>query len=119
MSGIPVDSPYDYQLREAVDNWVKVHSGRLLNYVDDLKAAGYFNEWDSGRWKSTFFYDSENPYCIETDTIEDAIAYINYMHDTLLPELEAKTVKKLSRRSPILFWDSIIPQIWQSLLMKH
>lgn len=94
VSGIPVDSPYDYQLREAVGNWVKVHSGSLLNYVDDLKAAGYFNEWDSGRWKSTFFYDSENPYCIETDTIEDAIAYINYMHDTLLPELEAKNGEK-------------------------
>lgn len=94
VSGIPIDSEFDDTLLIAVDNWVKAHPGKLLTYVDELKATGFFDEWDLDKWKLTFLYDSDNPYSIETDTTEDALAYISYMRDSLLPELEEKDKNK-------------------------
>ena len=92
VSDVPEDSPYPYDdmLRMAVDDWVKAHPGRLLSYVDELKAVGFFDEWELDEWKTTYFYDSDHPYYIETDTTEDAVAYISYIRDSLLPELEEK-----------------------------
>ena len=97
VSDVPQDSPYPYDdmLLIAVDNWVKSHPSGLLTYVDELKAVGYFDEWDLDEWISTYFYDSDNPYCIETDTTENAIAYISYMRDSLLPELKEKDRNQL------------------------
>ncbi len=94
ISGIPIDSEFENGLRIAVDNWVKAHPGKMLTYIDDLKAVGFFDEWKIDEWKSAYFYDSNNPYSIETDTTEDAIAYISYIRDSLLPELHEKDLNQ-------------------------
>ncbi len=99
---MPEDSVHGVLWREAIDQWVERHPPSLLSYVEELRTAGYFDEWESSDWIYHFFYDSQDPYCIETDTSEDAIAYISVLRNSLLPELEAEYGKDSLQSSSTL-----------------
>lgn len=90
ISGIPDESKYGDKLAEAIGKWVKKNPVKLADIGDDLMGMGYFDEWKLQDFKFTYFYDSNNSNLIETDTVNDGLAYVDYLGNSLLPTLEEK-----------------------------
>ncbi len=89
VGNMPDHVVYESELRLAVENWVEAHPDKLPTYANDLKAVGYFDEWDADDWISNYLYNSEDPYCLTIKTADDALVYINFLRGTMLPEWEA------------------------------
>ncbi len=90
LKDVPESSSYEYELEKAVDMWVKNNPGKLPEIKDSLMDIGYYDEWNEDDWRQTYFHDTVNAYKIEVDTIEEALAYMDYQRTFLIPELEEK-----------------------------
>lgn len=88
--GIPEDGSYKTKLKDALDQWVKKHPGRLALIGDALMESGYYDDWDGDDWEDTYIDPSSGPGQIRTDTVNDALDYIRYMRDTVLPKMESQ-----------------------------
>ncbi len=86
---MPDSVVYESELRLAIENWVEAHPDKLPTYANELKAVGYFDEWDADDWISNYLYNSEDPYCLTIKAADDALVYINFLRGTMLPEWEA------------------------------
>ncbi len=89
INGIPEGSKYGSKLKEAMDEWVKEKPIAVPAVGDALEESGYYNGWTEDDWKSVYFYTSSRPDRIQAKTMDEAIAYIAYMRDTLVPRLES------------------------------
>lgn len=100
VSSIPEGSSYQKVLKDAVDDWVNEKPGKLPQVGDELIKADYFKDWDLSSWKDAYLYSYTDPYHIRTQTLDEAIEYVGYMRNSILPILEPKfgeeEFKKLS-----------------------
>lgn len=87
---MPDSVVYESELRLAIEHWVEAHPDKLPTYENDLKAVGYFDEWDADDWTSNYLYNSDDPYCLTIKMADDALVYINFLRGTMLPEWETE-----------------------------
>lgn len=91
LSGVPEDSSVlKTEMEDAVEEWILNNPGKLTMVGDALIESGYFDEWSKDDWHGTFFYSSLEPYQIREETLKDALAYLNYLKNTVIPTVEGK-----------------------------
>lgn len=84
MESIPEDSSHKYSLEQELKSWIEENPEKLLATGDGLIASGYFDGWISSQWNTMFF--NNDPY---VGSINDALEYIAYLRDTILPMAQA------------------------------
>ncbi len=84
VQGIPEDSSYKYGLQKELDSWIEENPVKLLETGDELIASGYFDDWISSQWSTVFFYNEP-----QVDSMADAVKYMVYLRDTILPLAQA------------------------------
>lgn len=90
LSGIPEEENYGSDFKEALDAWVKEKPESVALVGEALKESGYYKEWSEDDWKSTYFHLSTDPYQIATGTADEAMAYVSYLRDVMVPSLESE-----------------------------
>ena len=85
---IPEGSGYQSKLSDAVEKWVEQNHARITSIGDELMAADYYKDWTMDDWKSAYFYSSLDEGKIRTSTADEALGYVSYLRNTLLPKLE-------------------------------
>ncbi len=88
--GLPEDKSYARELGEALEKWVEANQEQTLPMYEALEEAGFYGEWSCYDWKSAYFYDSLEPYDIQAETVDDALAYITNIRESLLPRMESE-----------------------------
>lgn len=84
MESIPEDSSHRYGFKEELDSWIEDNPVKILAVGDELIASGYFDGWISSKWNEVFFY--KEPH---VGSIDDAVKYMGYLRDTILPLAQA------------------------------
>lgn len=84
LQGIPEDSNYKYGLQKELDSWIEDNPVKLMETGEELIASGYFDDWISSKWSTVFFYNEA-----QVDSMADAIKYMVYLRDTILPLAQA------------------------------
>lgn len=123
VGNMPDNVVYESELRLAIDNWVEAHPDKLPSYANDLKAVGYFDEWDADDWISNYLYDSDDPYCLTIKEADDALVYINFLRGTMLPEWEEEYGEQSFRTSSELgeasyYVTNLAPTVTEKLHFK-
>lgn len=77
-----------YYLEDAVDYWVKSNPGKLAKTGDALMESGYFEDWTYYDWKQYFFHDSIKPDLVRAENADEALEYVAYLKNVLVPKLE-------------------------------
>ncbi len=90
ISGIPANSSYAEKFREAVGKYIRENPAKTAAAVPDLEKTEYFKDWSLDDWKRTYLYSYTEPGLIQTDTADEAIAYISCLRGSMLPMLEAE-----------------------------
>jgi hypothetical protein len=91
LSGVSEDnSVLGRELENAVEEWIMNNSGKLITVGDALIESGYFDKWSRDDWYDTFFYSSLGPYQIREANLEDALTYLDYLKNTVIPTVEGK-----------------------------
>lgn len=90
ITGVPADSKYEDAWLDAVNDWIREKPGKIIKTGEELTEIDYFKDWELKDWKRTYFYNNTYPGLIKLDTADDAIGYISYVRDTMLPMLESK-----------------------------
>lgn len=90
ITGVPGDSKYEDAWADAIEKWIREKPGKIIKTGEELTGIDYFKDWELKDWKWTFFYNDTNPGLIKLDTVDDAIAYISYVQDSMLPVLESQ-----------------------------
>ena len=105
---IPEDSRFKTRWEDTIERWIKANPGKAILVGDALIDAGYFDSWSAADFRKLYFYSSVNPYRIQTDSIEDALTYVDYVHKTLLPlqetELSGNSCQKESSLSENMYY---------------
>ena len=89
INGIPDDSKYGSKWKEVMDQWVKEKPIAAVAAGDALAESGYYDQWTEDDWKSVYFHNSSRPDQIRAATMDEALAYIGYVRETLVPRLES------------------------------
>ncbi|MDE7223386.1 MAG: DUF4352 domain-containing protein [Acetatifactor sp.] len=84
MESIPEDSSHKYSVQQELEGWIEENPEKMLTIGDGLIASGYFDGWISSNWNTMFFYDEAY-----AGSIDDALEYIVYLRDTILPMAQA------------------------------
>lgn len=99
---IPEDSNYDSKLEDAIEAWVKNKPEQIVGAGSEFINSAYFEDWDLDDWKSNYFYNHSEDGPIYTDSGAEALAYIGFLRESMLPELEAEFGRdKLLKKSEI------------------
>lgn len=84
LKSIPEDIGNKYSLQKELDGWIEENPEKMLLTGDGLIASGYFDGWSSSQWKTMFFYNEPH-----VGSVDDALEYIVYLRDTILPMAQA------------------------------
>lgn len=90
LEDIPEDAGYARELKDLIDTWIEENPASLSSIGDELIAIGYFDDWTTFDFDKTYFYNYVDGDPIRTDTIDEGIAYISYLRESMLPMLEDK-----------------------------
>lgn len=97
LNNVPEDKSYGSKLEDAADQWIRANPVKAVDMGEELKKGGYYENWSSSDWTNAYVYDYGDPYRLKTDTIDEALEYIAYVKDSVLPELtSADTLKETS-----------------------
>lgn len=91
LAGVPEDSSVlKTEMEDAVKEWILNHPGNLATVGDALIESGYFDDWSLNDWRSAFFDSSLASCQIREETLEDALTYLDYLKNTVIPLIEGK-----------------------------
>ena len=90
LKDVPEDARYADGLKDAIDTWIEDNPASLADIGDELTAMGYFDDWSRQDWEQTYLYSYVDGDPVRAETIEDALAYVSYMRDSMLPVMEGK-----------------------------
>lgn len=90
MKGIPAEAKYADGLRDAIDLWIQENPVSISVIGDELIAAGYFDDWSDQDWTQTYLYSYVEEDPVRAASVEEGLAYIRYLRDTMLPAMEEK-----------------------------
>lgn len=100
LSGVPEDSgTLSTELEDVVEKWILNNPGELTAIGDALMENGYFDDWSKDDWSGAFFYSSLAPYQIREATLGDALAYVDYLKNTVIPTVGEKYGEDSFRRT--------------------
>lgn len=89
-AGMPDDESYAMKFQDTVDQWIEENPRNISETMDALMQAGYFEDWEKGDWNQTYIHSYLNDDRIKADTAQEALAYVNFVHEGLLPVLSEK-----------------------------
>lgn len=84
MESIPEDGSHQYGFQKEIDSWIEDNPVKMLATGDELIASGYFDDWISSKWRTTFFYND-----VQVGSIDDAVKYMKFLRETILPIAQA------------------------------
>lgn len=84
MESIPEDSSHRYGFKQELDSWIEDNPVKMLAVGDELISSGYFDDWISSKWRTTFFYND-----VKVGSMDDAVKYMKFLRETILPIAQA------------------------------
>lgn len=90
LNGIPAEAKYADGLRDAIDTWIEENPVSLSVLGEELHAGGYFDDWSEQDWSQTFLYSYVDGDPVQAASVEEGLAYISTLRDTMLPAMEGK-----------------------------
>lgn len=88
--GIPEDSSYKSEFEEAIKQWMEYHPIRVVDYGAEMLSSDFYSGWSSDDWKDMYFLDYNRPDHVKAENVGEAIAYLNYLRNQMMPKLEAE-----------------------------
>lgn len=87
---VPADAKYADEFRDAVDTWIEDNPVSLTDMGDELISMGYFDDWSEQDWTQTYLYSYVEADPVKAATIEEALAYVSCLRESVLPAMEGK-----------------------------
>ncbi len=90
LNNVPDDKGYGSKLEDVVDQWIRTNPVKAVEIGEELKKGGYYEGWLSSDWTDVYIYNYSDPYRLKTDTVEEALKYIAYAKDTIIPDITSQ-----------------------------
>lgn len=83
LESIPGADLQSRMVRLKLDDWIEENPIKMVQIGDGLIASGYFDDWAVSDWRKMFFY--QDPHA---GSMEEAVQYIAYLRNTILPIIQ-------------------------------